>query len=149
MNLKYMNIAFIEANKAFKRGEVPIGAVIVKDDKIIAKAYNCKEKERCAVKHAEISAIIKASKRLRNWRLENCDMYVTLDPCPMCASAIKQARIRNVYSALSNSDENNEKIISEIFKSDNVNAKVNFVNNLFVEKSEVLLRTFFGNRRKK
>ena len=100
MNLRYIEEAFIEAEKAFRYGEVPVGAIIVKDGKIIAKAYNTKEKSRCAVNHAEILAIKKACRKLKNWRLEDCDMYVTLDPCPMCASAIKQSRIKNVYSAL-------------------------------------------------
>lgn len=149
MDLKYMEMAFDEANKAYKRGEVPIGAVIVKNGKMIAKAYNNKEKCNCAINHAEILAIIKASKKLRNWRLEDCDIYVTLDPCPMCASAIKQSRIRNVYSALANKDENNSKIILDIFKTDKVNSGVNFVSELSVNKSEALLQKFFSNRRKK
>lgn len=149
MNLKYMELAFNEADRAYKRGEVPIGAVIVKNDKIIAKAYNNKEKHGCAVNHAEILAIIKASKKIHNWRLEDCDIYVTLDPCPMCASAIKQARIKNVYSALENKDENNQKIILDIFKADRVNSSVNFISKLSVEKSEALLQKFFSNRRKK
>lgn len=149
MNLKYMDIAFLEAAKAFKRGEIPVGAVIVKNDKIIAKAYNNKEKTKCAINHAEILAIKKAAKKLRNWRLEDCEMYVTLDPCPMCASAIKQSRIKNVYSALPNKDENNIEIIKKIFSSDKVNPTVNFISNLSIEKSETLLQKFFGNRRKK
>lgn len=149
MNLKYMDIAFLEAQKAFDRGEIPVGAVIVKNNKIIAKTYNRKEKTNCAINHAEILAIKKAAKELHNWRLEDCEMYVTLDPCPMCASAIKQSRIKNVYSALPNRDENNEKIIKNIFKSDNVNSAVNFVSSLSVKKSETLLQKFFAIRRKK
>ena len=148
MDLKYMDLAFIEAEKAFKLGEVPIGAVIVKNGKILAKTHNIKEKSRCSVHHAEILAILKASKKLKNWRLDDCDIYVTLEPCPMCASAIKQSRIRNVYSALSNKDKNNIKIINMIFESDMVNPSVNFINDLSVEKSETLLQKFFGLRRK-
>ena len=148
MDYKYMDLAFVEAEKAFKKGEVPIGAVIVKDGKVIAKAHNVKEKSNCAVNHAEILAILKASKKLRNWRLDGCDIYITLEPCPMCASAIKQSRIKNVYSALKNKDKNNETIIKEIFKSDMVNSSVNLFNNLFVEKSETLLQNFFISVRK-
>ena len=107
MDLKYMDLAFVEAEKAFKLGEVPIGAVIVKNGKILAKTHKKKEKTKCSVHHAEILAILRASKKLRNWRLDDCDIYVTLEPCPMCASTIKQSRIRNVYSALSNKDKNN------------------------------------------
>ncbi len=149
MDLKYMDIAFNEAEKAFKRGEVPVGAVIVKNDKILAKTHNIKEKTRCCVNHAEILAIIKASKKLKNWRLENCDLYVTLEPCPMCASAIKQSRIKNVYSALSNKNRENFEIISQIFKKDATNPEINFENNLSTVKSETLLQQFFDLKRKK
>lgn len=149
MNLKYMDIAFKEAEKAYKRGEVPVGAVVVKNNKILAKAFNKKERTCCSIDHAEIIAIRKASKKLKNWRLDDCDIYVTLEPCPMCASAIKQARIKNVYSAISNRDVNNNILIKKIFEADNINSSVNFVNELAVEKSETLLQKFFVNRRKK
>lgn len=149
MNLEYMDLAFKEAEKAYKCGEVPVGAVIVKNNKVIAKSYNKKEKSHCAVNHAEILAIKQASKNLKNWRLENCDIYVTLEPCPMCASAIKQARIKNVYSGIPNKDENNNILIKKIFEADKVNSSVNFVNELAVEKSETLLQKFFAGRRKK
>ena len=149
MNLEYMELAFKEAEKAFKCGEVPVGAVIVKNGKIIAKTHNKKEKTHCAVNHAEILAIKLASRKLRNWRLEDCDIYITLEPCPMCASALKQARIKNVYSAISNKDENNNFLIKKIFETDKVNAAVNFINELSVEKSETLLQKFFVSRRKK
>ena len=149
MNLEYMDLAFKEAEKAFRHGEVPVGAIIVKNDKIIAKAYNKKEKSRCSVEHAEIIAIKRASRKLKNWRLEGCDIYVTLEPCPMCASAIKQARIQNVYSGIQNKDEKNNFLIKKIFESDKVNPSVNFINNLSVKKSETLLQKFFSSRRKK
>ena len=149
MNLKYMNFAFLEAEKAFSCGEVPIGAVIVKDGKIVARAYNKKEKKCCVIEHAEMLAIKKASKKMKNWRLDECDIYVTLDPCPMCASAIKQARIKNVYSALPNKDTTNEILIKKIFEKDMSNPKIEFLSNLAVEKSETLLQKFFGERRKK
>ena len=89
MNSVYMNIAIKEAKKAYKKGEVPVGAVIVKNNKIIAKAHNTKEKSKQAICHAEINAIKKATKKIKNWRLTNCDIYITLFPCPMCASAIQ------------------------------------------------------------
>lgn len=143
-----MDLAFKEAEKAYRRGEVPVGAVIVKNGKVIAKAYNKKENTHCAVNHAEIIAIRKASKSLKNWRLDDCDIYVTLEPCPMCASAIKQARIKNVYSGIKNRDENNNILIKKIFETDKVNPSVNFVNELSVEKSETLLQKFFSRRRK-
>jgi len=81
MNLKYMDIAFDEAKKGFKQNEVPIGAILVKNGKIIAKSHNNKEKKSCCLCHAEINVIKKASKKMKNWRLDDCEMYVTLDPC--------------------------------------------------------------------
>lgn len=147
MNYKYMDLAFKEAQKAFNEDEVPIGTVIVKDDKIIAKAHNTKEKNKCCLYHAEILAIKAASNKLNNWRLENCDIYITLDPCPMCASAIKQSRIKNVYSAMSNYDQNNINIISEIFKKDSINSSVNFVTNIDTDKSKKILGDFFKKQR--
>lgn len=147
MNQKYLDLAFKYAEIAFNNNEVPIGAVIVKDDEIIGFGYNSKENNNSVLKHAELIAIEKASKYLNNWRLENCDIYVTLDPCPMCASAIKQSRIKNVYSALNNADENNLDIIKNILKKDKVNPSVNFITNLDTEKSKNLLNSFFKKQR--
>ncbi|MBR6136720.1 MAG: nucleoside deaminase [Bacilli bacterium] len=147
MNKEYFDLAFIEAEKAFNNNEVPIGAVIVKDGIVIASAYNHKEEDMCATSHAEILAIQEASKKLNNWRLDGCSIYVTLDPCPMCASAIKQARISHVYSALNNSDPNNLFILENIFKTDNVNPMVEFESNLDSERSKELLNSFFEKQR--
>ena len=97
--------------------------------------------------HAEIIAIKRAEEVLGNWRLEDCDLYVTLDPCPMCASAIKQSRIKNVYSALNNSDINNLKLIEKIFSTDSVNSSVNFITNCETKYSQDLLKKFFEKQR--
>lgn len=94
---KFMKEALKEAKKAYEKLEVPIGAVIVKDNKIIARGYNLKEEKQNTLKHAEIIAIEKASKKINNWRLNNCEMYVTLEPCPMCAGAILNSRIKKIY----------------------------------------------------
>lgn len=142
-------MAFDMAKIAYNNGEIPIGAVIVKDNMVIASAYNEKENRNCSLFHAELLAIERASSYYHNWRLDGCDIYVTLDPCPMCASAIKQARISNVYSALSNSDIHNFEIISDIFITDKVNPSVNFVSDLDVTRSKNLLQSFFEERRKK
>ena len=147
MNNKFMDLAFFYANKALFNDEVPIGAVIVKNNKVIAFGYNNKEKTNSVFGHAEINAIKDAQIFLNNWRLEDCDIYITLDPCPMCASAIKQSRIKNVYSALSNSDPSNTNIIKAIFDSDSTNPSVNFFTNLDVEKSKSLLSSFFESKR--
>ena len=149
MKIEYMELAYNAALTAFNENEVPVGAIIVKNDEIIAVGHNLKEKSNCCVYHAEILAIIEASELLKNWRLDNCDMYVTLEPCPMCASAIKQARIKNLYCGLANSDKNNEKIIKNIFEADKVNPKVNFYTNLYIEKVSDLMQKFFSDKRKK
>ena len=93
----FMKEALKEAKKAYNKLEVPVGVVIVKDDKIIARAYNQKEIKNSPIKHAEIIAIEKACKKLNNWRLNDCVMYVTLEPCPMCTGAIINSRIKKVY----------------------------------------------------
>ena len=96
INEKFMKEALKEAQKAYKKLEVPVGAIIVKDGKIVARAHNLKETKNNTTKHAEILAIEKASKKLSNWRLIDCEMYVTLEPCPMCAGAIVNSRIKKV-----------------------------------------------------
>ena len=93
----FMKEALKEAEKAYKKLEVPVGAIIVKDGKIIARAYNQKESKTDTTKHAEILAIQKANKKLKSWRLIDCEMYVTLEPCTMCAGAIIHSRIKKVY----------------------------------------------------
>ena len=97
----FMKKALKEAEKAYNKGEVPVGAVIVKEGKIISRGYNLKEIKKNTIKHAEIIAIEKASKKLDSWRLENCDIYVTMEPCPMCMGAIINSRIRKIYYGIS------------------------------------------------
>jgi tRNA(adenine34) deaminase len=95
--LAFMKLAIKEAKKAELIDEVPIGAVIVKDGKVIARAHNKKESKNQATRHAEIEAIEKATKKVNNWWLEDCDIYVTLEPCAMCAGALINSRLRNIY----------------------------------------------------
>ena len=97
MNNKYMDIAYKEAQKAFKNNEVPVGCVIVLNDKILAKSYNKKVLKGDVCAHAEVNAIKKAAKKIGDWRLDNMEMYITLEPCPMCASVIQQSRIKKIY----------------------------------------------------
>jgi tRNA(adenine34) deaminase len=111
---KFMQEAIKEAKKAYQDGEVPIGAVIVHNKKIIARAYNQVEKLKDPTAHAEILAITQASEYLQNWRLENCEIYVTIKPCTMCLGAIKNARIKKLtFGAPSpvNQNKKNELII--------------------------------------
>lgn len=147
MNEKFMIMAINEAKKAEKLGEVPVGAVIVKDNVVIAKAYNKKEKMQSVTKHAEIIVVEKASKKLKNWRLDDCDIYITLEPCPMCASAIKQARIRQIYYGLSNYDKNNKNIIDIILGKDKNNKSCKVDCGYFEKEIEYMLKSFFKNQR--
>ena len=94
---KYLKSAYTEAKKAYKMDEVPVGAVIVKDGKVIARAYNKKESTKDPLGHAEILAIKKACKKLNTWHLDDCEMYVTLEPCTMCVGAIVHSRIKTIY----------------------------------------------------
>lgn len=101
----YMDIAYKEALKAYKIDEIPIGVVIVKDKKIISKAYNLRDSKQIVTKHAEIIAIEKANKKIKNWRLNDCILYSTLEPCNMCREVIKESKIKKIiYGAKSNSD---------------------------------------------
>ncbi len=94
---KYMKEALKQAKKAYIKEEVPVGAVIVKDGVIISKAYNLRESKQSSLAHAEIICINRACKKMNSWRLDGCEMYVTLEPCAMCSGAILQARIKKVY----------------------------------------------------
>ena len=96
-NERYMEIALSEARKAIAKDEVPVGALIVRHGKVIANAFNKRESRKSPIAHAEILAIEKAAKKLKGWRLRECSLYVTLEPCPMCAGAIINARIDNLY----------------------------------------------------
>ena len=100
MDDKFMQIAIEQAYKAYKANDIPIGAVIVKDNKIISKAHNQKNKRKVSVYHSEILAIMQASKKLKKWQLDDCTMYVTLKPCKMCMAALAEARIKKVVYLL-------------------------------------------------
>jgi tRNA(adenine34) deaminase len=142
---KFMNEAIKEAKKAFNKNEVPIGAVIVLDGKIIARGQNSREKSQNAIKHAEIIAIEKACKKLKSWRLENAEMYVTLEPCPMCAGAIANARIRKVVYACSEKTSEDH-LCEKILQSNRLNHKVEMEEERNDEASK-LLTSFFKQKR--
>ena len=140
---KYMLEALKEANKAFKLGEVPIGAVIVKDDKIISRAFNKKESSNLATSHAEILAINKACKKLNNWRLLDCTLYVTVEPCLMCCGAIIQSRIKKVVYGTSNEYYGAVESIDNTLKKYNIEVE----NNILQNKCSYILKEFFKKRR--
>ena len=144
----YMKIALKEAEKAYNELEVPVGAIIVKDGKIIARAYNEKEKKHDTTKHAEILAIQKASKKLKSWRLNDCDMYVTLEPCSMCAGALIQSRIRKVYIGAMDEKTGSCGSVLNLLEDYKFNHKVEVEYNVCKEKCERILKDFFKNLRK-
>ena len=146
MKNKFMLRAIENAKIAFKNGDVPVGAVIVKDGEIIAEAYNEREHLAKATSHAEILAIERACQNLGRWRLSDCEMYVTLEPCPMCAGAILNARIGKVYYALK---ESNSGALGSVL---NLNSypllyKVKTEVGLCEEESRELLSSFFKQKR--
>lgn len=148
INEKFMKEALKEADKAYKKMEIPVGSVIVKNGKIIARGYNQKESKKNTIKHAEIIAIEKASKKLDSWRLNDCEMYVTLEPCPMCAGAIIQSRIKKVYiGAL---DEKTGAVGSKLnlFTDYKFNHNVLYETKILDLKCKELLQDFFKELRK-
>ena len=144
----YMKIALKEAEKAYNELEVPVGAIIVKEGKIIARAYNEKEKKHDTTKHAEILAIQKASKKLKSWRLNDCDMYVTLEPCSMCAGALIQSRIRKVYIGTMDEKTGSCGSVLNLLEDYKFNHKVEVEYNVCKEECEKILKDFFKNLRK-
>ena len=123
--MNYIDIALDEARKSKDIDEVPVGAVIVYKDKIISKGHNISNND-CVANHAEIIAINKAIVVLNDWRLNDCEMYVTLEPCPMCAGAILKSRIKKVYIGTSSNIKSNKKIIDSIFNNDDYYHNVDF-----------------------
>lgn len=142
----YMNLAYKEAVKAFEKDEVPVGAVIVCNNRVIAKAYNKKVMHNDVCAHAEIEAIKKASRKLADWRLNDCDMYVTLEPCPMCAGAIEQSRIRKVYIGAHSSFPSNKQIVDSIFNNSDFYHRVAY-EYLDDVKCSNILKNFFQKKR--
>ena len=144
---RFMKEALKEAKKAYNKLEVPVGAVIVKDGKVIARAYNKKEEKCDTTNHAEILAIKKASKKLNSWRLLNCDMYVTLEPCSMCAGALIQSRIRKVYIGALDPKTGACGSVLNLLNDYEFNHKVEVENGVLKEECETILKQFFKELR--
>lgn len=144
---KFMAEAIKEARKAAAAGEIPVGAVVVCDEKIIARGHNKREASQIATKHAEIIAIEKACKKLKSWRLDDCEIYVSLEPCPMCAGAIANARISKLYFA-AEEKTSQDGLLEKIISSARLNHKVEYGFTPCEEASKILT-DFFKNKRKK
>ena len=144
----YMKQALKEAEKAYRKLEVPVGAVIVKDGKIIARAHNQKETKTDTTKHAEITVIQKASKKLNSWRLIDCEMYVTLEPCTMCAGAIINSRIKKVYIGAMDEKTGAVGSVLNLFENYKFNHKPESETGILKEDCEEILKRFFKELRK-
>ena len=142
----FIAVALDEAKKAYKLNEVPVGAVIVSNNKIIAKAHNLKRNTNNIMNHAEIMCINEASKQIGDWRRNECEMYITLEPCPMCAGALVQARVKKIYIGSESNIKSNKEIIQKILQNNEYNhfVEIEYLNN---EDCSQILTDFFSSKR--
>ena len=146
---RFMREAIKEAKKAELIDEVPIGCVIVKDDKIISRGHNVRETKQSPLGHAEIIAIEKASKKLKSWRLEDCDIYVTLEPCIMCSGAIIQSRIRHVYFGAFDPKGGAFGSSINILEAKNINHHPEVSSGILIEECSSIITNYFKSKREK
>ena len=147
--IKYMMQALKEAKKSYEKEEIPVGAVIVKDGKIIARGHNLKETKTDTTNHAEIIAIKKASKKLNSWRLTGCTMYVTLEPCTMCAGALIQARLDKVVIGTMDEKTGACGSVLNVLKDYKFNHNVEIETNVMEKECKEILQKFFKELREK
>lgn len=147
-DVKYMKEAIKLAKKAENIGDVPIGCVIVNDGKIIARGYNKRNLKKSTIYHAEIEAISKASKKLGDWRLDDCTMYITLEPCPMCAGAIVQARVKRVVIGAMNPKAGCAGSIVNLLEMKGFNHRVELTSGVMESECSKILTNFFSQLRK-
>ena len=146
---KFMKAAIRQARTAEKAGEVPIGAVIVMDGKVVARAHNLRETKRLATAHAEIIAIEKACRKIKDWRLSGAEMFVTLEPCPMCAGAIANARISSLYFGAYERKCGACGSVHNVLESTGQNSNVSVAGGVLEEECSALVKSFFENKRNK
>lgn len=141
-----MELAYREALKAYEKEEIPVGCVIVKNDQVIAKAHNLRETKNLVLAHAEMLAINKANKKLNSWRLDDCDIYITLEPCPMCLGAIIQARIKNLYFG---AYDKKTGALGSVFNMCDFkfNHELNYQGGILEEKCSKIIKDFFKTLR--
>lgn len=146
---KFMKSALKEAKKAFEKDEVPVGCVVVFEDKIISRGYNKVMKKKSAVFHAEIEALIKAGKKIGDFRLEDCEMFITLEPCAMCAGAIVNSRIKKVYIGAMDVKRGFCGSCFNLFEKEELNHKVEYETGILKEECLEIIRDFFKKIREK
>ncbi|MFO7294707.1 MAG: tRNA adenosine(34) deaminase TadA [Clostridia bacterium] len=144
-----MQQALVEAQKAYDMGEVPIGAVIVKDGEVIARGHNLRETEKDPTLHAEMVAIREAAKHLGGWRLTGCELYVTIEPCPMCAGAIIQARIQRVVFGALDPKAGCAGSLYNLLQDPRFNHRVEVISGVMEEECRRIMQEFFRERREK
>ncbi len=145
----FMKEALIEAQKALEFNEVPIGAVIVKDGKIIGRGHNTRELEELATAHAEVNAIKAASLSIGSWRLTGCEIYVTIEPCPMCTGAIYQSRIRKIVYGAADIKAGACGTLFNLFEVDGLNHYCEVQSGILEKESQMIISDFFKSRRLK
>ena len=144
---KWMEQALLEAEKAYNKNEVPVGAIVVSEDRIIGRGHNLTEHLQDPTAHAEILAITAAANTLASWRLDDCSIYVTLEPCTMCAGAILLARIKNVYFGVKDQKLGACGSVINVLNNTSLNSRVNVVGGILEEKCQSILKSFFENLR--
>ncbi len=147
MQNKFMKAALNCAQKAFDEGEVPIGAVVVCDGKIISRGHNRRTKKQIATAHAEIEAIEKACRKLKSWRIPECELYVTLEPCPMCMGAMLNARVKKVYFGAY--EAKGRSMTEQIAESNLLNHRIEVEGGVMQEECSRTLSTFFSQMRER
>ncbi|MDX9690888.1 MAG: nucleoside deaminase [Acholeplasmataceae bacterium] len=145
---KFMRAAINEAKKAERKNEVPVGAVVVYQNQIISRAHNLRESKQAIEAHAEFLAMKKAAKKIGSWRLEDCDIYVTMEPCPMCAGAMIQSRVRNLFYATDDPKAGVANSMMNIFEFP-FNHHVHVESGILAEESKEIIQSFFKKLRNK
>ena len=148
MKEEFMRKALKEAKKAAKHDEVPVGCVIVKDGEVVGHGYNRRMRDSTAISHAEMNAILKANRKLEDWRLDDCEMYVTNEPCQMCAGAIVQARIKKVYIGCMNPKSGCAGSIMNLLQVDEFNHQVEIETGVLEEECSAIMKDYFQELRK-
>ena len=147
-DIEFMKLALEQAKKAYKKDEVPIGAVIVCNDKVVAKGFNIREKRNDPTGHAEIVAIKKACKKRRSWRLEDCTIYVTVEPCSMCAGALLWTRIKRIVFGAFDAKGGALGSSYNLFEQKNLNHKAEITSGVLEDECSKIMKDFFKAKRK-
>ncbi|MFP4198101.1 MAG: tRNA adenosine(34) deaminase TadA [Halanaerobium sp.] len=148
-DIKYMKMALAEARKAYQRAEVPIGAVVVCDDQVVGRGFNLREQTQDPTSHAEMIALREAAANEASWRLENCQLYVTLEPCPMCAGAILQSRIKRLVYGASDPKAGAVESLYQLLTDERFNHQVEVKAGVMQKESAQLLKDFFRELRQR